>query len=147
MDRASFLARFDQEWNAFEESYAGLPEAEMARPGVAGEWSVRDLIGHVATWDAEGAKAAALMVKGRRQPKYSDSYNDEQVVAKRSLSLRALKKDAKDSHQTVASLIQTIPARYFARETAVRRLLRGETYKHYTEHAASIQAWRQRRGV
>ena len=147
MDRTKFLSQLDKDWQVFEKSYAGLPEAEMAKPGVAGEWSVRDLIGHVATWDAEGAKAASLMVKRKRPPKYADSYNDDQVVAKRSLSLKALIKDAKDSHRAVESLIQAAPERYFARETAVRRLLRGETYKHYAEHAASIQAWRKRRRV
>jgi hypothetical protein len=147
MDRAGFLAKLDQEWQAFEKSYAGLAEAEIGKPGVAGEWSVRDLIGHVATWEAEGVKAAALVLKGKRQPKYASSYNDEQIVAKRGLSLTALKKDAKDSHGAVVAVVQSVPERYFARDTAVRRLLRGETYKHYTEHTASIQAWRKRRGV
>ncbi|MDA1188133.1 MAG: DinB family protein [Chloroflexi bacterium] len=146
MDRAKFLIQLDKEWNAFKEAIAGLSDADITRPMV-GEWSSHDLIGHVATWDSECVESAKLMVKGRRGIKYTDTYNDEQVVAKRKLSTKALLKDLEDSHKKAESFIKTVPENFFARETAVRRLLRGETYRHYIEHGDSIREWRKKRKV
>ncbi len=56
MNREQLLARLDKAWAALGESYAGLTEAEMTTPGVAGDWSVKDMLAHVATWEEEALK-------------------------------------------------------------------------------------------
>ncbi|HEY0070681.1 MAG TPA: DinB family protein, partial [Chloroflexia bacterium] len=47
-------------------SYAGLTDEEMLEPGVAGDWSVRDVLAHVAGWDRAQTEAYRLMLRGER---------------------------------------------------------------------------------
>jgi hypothetical protein len=43
----------DAAWEAFKASYARLSDAEMMQPGVTGDWSVRDILAHVTTWEED----------------------------------------------------------------------------------------------
>lgn len=47
-------------------SYAGLTDEEMDQPGVAGDWSVRDILAHIAAWDREQTTAYRAMLDGER---------------------------------------------------------------------------------
>lgn len=47
-------------------SYAGLTDEEMDQPGVAGDWSVRDILAHIAAWDREQTLAYKAMLAGER---------------------------------------------------------------------------------
>ncbi len=40
----------------FKEAYTGLPEEKLLEPGASGEWSVKDIIAHVSTWEGEALK-------------------------------------------------------------------------------------------
>ncbi len=58
-------------WTAFGESYAALDDAQLLIPGVTGAWSVRDLIAHVAWWDAEAITHLPLILAGGMAPRCS----------------------------------------------------------------------------
>ena len=64
MKKQSLLDTLDKAWQEFKESYRGLTEAQISQPGVIGEWSVKDIIGHVTTWEEEALKALALIIAG-----------------------------------------------------------------------------------
>jgi hypothetical protein len=49
-DKRELLARIQQEWDALEETIAGLTEAQMLIPD-AGGWSAKDNLAHLATWE------------------------------------------------------------------------------------------------
>ena len=51
------LERVDGGWRRFMDACEHLPNEAGQRPGVAGEWSVKDLVSHVATWEAESVAA------------------------------------------------------------------------------------------
>lgn len=56
MDRAGLPKRLDTASGAFQDSYVGLSAPEMMEPGVTGDWSMRDILAHVATWEEEALK-------------------------------------------------------------------------------------------
>jgi hypothetical protein len=56
VDRRQLLKQLDKAWVAFNESYAGLSDAQLMAPGVTGAWSVRDILAHVTTWEEEALK-------------------------------------------------------------------------------------------
>jgi len=74
LDRRQLLERLDEAWVAFKASYAGLSEAQLLEPGVTGAWSVRDIIAHVTTWDAEALTHLPSILEGKRPPRYSRTY-------------------------------------------------------------------------
>src|SRR5690242_1709047 len=49
--KAELLAALADAQAQFDAAIAGLDEAALVEPGVVGDWSVKDLIGHVAAWE------------------------------------------------------------------------------------------------
>ena len=56
MNREQLLNKLDKAWTALEESYAGLPDSQLTEPGVVDNWSVKDMLAHVTTWEEEALK-------------------------------------------------------------------------------------------
>src|SRR5260370_20474087 len=69
-DKQRLLGRLDKAWAALKESYAGLSEARLTEPGVPGDWSVKDVLAHVTTWEAEALRHLPLILAGGRPPRY-----------------------------------------------------------------------------
>ena len=150
MDKQQFLKKLDQAWAAFEATYAGLPEARLLEPGVVGDWSVKDLLAHVTTWEEEALKYLPLILADGRPPRYStqygglDAFNALVSAQKRGLSLAEVRAQQAATHQRLLDYLRTVPAEPFADETRFRRRLRIESYGHYNLHANMIRSWRER---
>ena len=154
MDRRRLvLQRLDKAWVAFNESYAGLSDAQLMEPGVTGAWSVRDILAHVTTWEDEALKHLPLVLKGGTPPRYSvrygglDAFNARMTEQKRSLSLSEVREQLAATHGRLVELIQSAPEHQLIGDTRFRRRLRLDTYGHYPIHAEAIRQWRQRQGV
>jgi uncharacterized protein (TIGR03083 family) len=50
--KAHILKRLQAERRRLEQSLASLSPDDMLRPGVVGEWSVKDVLAHLADWEA-----------------------------------------------------------------------------------------------
>jgi hypothetical protein len=61
-------------WVSFEEAYAGLPDALLIEPGVGGDWSVKDILAHVTTWEEEALTHLPLIMAGGRRRLRLDTY-------------------------------------------------------------------------
>ena len=148
MKKQPLLDTLDKAWQDFKESYNGLSEAQISQPGVVGEWSVKDIIGHVTTWEEEALKALALISQGQRLPRYKDLYgglnafNALMTEKKRLLSLSEILKQSEITHQKLVAYILGAPEEMFTTETRFRRRIRLDTYSHYPEHTKAILAWR-----
>jgi hypothetical protein len=153
MDRPGLLKRLDTAWGAFQDSYAGLSAAELMEPGVTGDWSVRDILAHVTTWEEEALKYLPLILEGGTPPRYRatyggiDAFNALMTERKKELSVSEVLRQVDEIHRRLIDLIQGTPADQFARETRFRRRLRLDTYHHYPQHAEAIRRWRAQRPV
>jgi len=149
MDRRQLLNRIEERWQAFNQSFAGLPDSALREPGVTGEWSVKDIIAHVTTWEEETLKALPLLAEGKRPPQYGgvDAFNARESARKRALSLAIVRRLAAETHRRLLAYLETAPERHFFTETTFRRRLRLDTYSHYPEHIRAIQSWRKGRGL
>ncbi|PYM20385.1 MAG: hypothetical protein DMD78_21960 [Candidatus Rokuibacteriota bacterium] len=149
MDRRQLLRRLDQAWTAFNESYAGLSDAQLMEPGVTGAWSVRDILAHVTTWEEEALEHLPLILKGGTPPRYSvqyggiDAFNARMTEQKRTLSLLEVRTQLAATHRRLVDFIQSVPEHQLMGETPFRRRLRLDTYGHYPLHAQAIRQWRQ----
>ncbi|MBM3944422.1 MAG: ClbS/DfsB family four-helix bundle protein [SAR202 cluster bacterium] len=149
MNREQLLKKVDATWNAFTASYAGLSAPAMTRPGVAGDWSVKDVLGHVTTWEEEMMKAVQRRKKGGyvRHRGGVEGYNATESGRKRSLPLQQVLEDSDRTHRKVLRFLTTLTDEELAAERPFRRKVRGDTYGHYPEHTASILAWRKANGL
>ncbi len=146
------LNRLDTAWAALEESYSGVPDSGLTEPGVVGDWSVKDILAHVTTWEEEALKHLPLIVEGGRPPRYVtyggiDAFNAQVTERKRSLSLSEVRRQLAETHARLIAFVQSAPDDQLAGETRFRRRLRLDTYSHYLIHARAIQEWREQRSA
>ena len=150
MNRQQLLKRIDDAWVALNESYAGLSNAQLLKPGVVETWSVKDILAHVTTWEEEALKALPVIMKGEVPPRYAteyggiDAFNALMTEKKQSLSLSEVLNQLDETHNRIIDYVQHVPEELYVRETRFRRRLRFDTYRHYREHAKMIQEWRER---
>jgi hypothetical protein len=149
MQKQQFLDRLEKQWAALKDSYAGLSEAQMQQEGVAGDWSIKDILAHVTTWEEESLAHLPTILAGKTPPRYSvthggiDAFNAKRTEEKRRLSLVQVLDQFDDVHSQLVEYIQGAPEELFTRETRFRRRLRLDTYSHYPAHAEAIRAWRE----
>ncbi|WP_374689697.1 ClbS/DfsB family four-helix bundle protein [Promineifilum sp.] len=149
MDRQQLLKQIDKRWTAFQRSYAGLSAAQMTTPGVAGDWSVKDILAHITTWEEEALEHLPAILEGKRPPRYSvkyggiDAFNALRTEQKRGLSLPDVLHQLEETHQRLITSIEHAPDEALAGETRFRRRLRLDTYSHYPLHTKMIEAWRE----
>ena len=150
MDRRQLLQRLDTAWGAFEDSYAGLSDAQLMKPGVTGDWSVRDILAHVTTWEEEALTHLPLILEGGTPPRYSvtfggiDAFNARMTEQKASLSLAVVRRQLDETHRRLIDFVQTAPEDPLSRESRFRRRLRLDAYGHYPLHAEAIRQWRRK---
>ena len=148
MNTRQLLDRLDRAWKDFEDSYAGLSDAELQVPGVTGEWSVRDIIAHVTWWEEEALTHLPHILAGVRPPRYSvkyggiDAFNALMTERRRHLSLAEVLRQHDDVHARLVEYVRAAPGELFTTESRFRRRLRLDTYSHYPIHAKAIRAWR-----
>src|SRR5437588_11906423 len=149
MKKDQVLKRLEKAWATFQESYAGLSDPQLMEPGVMGEWSVKDILAHVTTWEEEAVKYLPLILTGGKPPRYIqyggiDVFNAQMAEQKRGLALSDVQRQLDETHRRLLDYIRSVPEEHFARETRFRHRLRLDTYSHYPQHAKAIRQWRER---
>ena len=149
MKKDQLMNKLEKAWTALKEAYAGLSGAQMLEPGVTGEWSVKDILGHVTTWEEESLSYLPLIISGGRPPRYIkfggiDAFNAQMTEQKRDMALPDIVRQLDETHRRLLDYLQSVPEEQFTRETPFRRRLRLDTYGHYPLHARAIQEWRER---
>jgi Mycothiol maleylpyruvate isomerase N-terminal domain len=145
------VGRLAAGWTAIEASYAGLSDARLTEPGVTGDWSVKDILAHVTTWEKEALRHLPVIAAGGRPPRYVgyggiDAFNAMMTNVSRGRSLAAVLRRLDDTHRRLVRFVRRAPAAPDAREARFRRRLRLDTYGHYPEHVEAIRRWRRRIG-
>ena len=148
MNRVQLLKRLEEPWRALEAAYGGLSATEMLEPGVTGNWSVKDIVAHVTSWEEEALTHLPVVLAGGRPPRYSvthggiDAFNAQTTARNRELPLADVLRRRDDTHRRLLEFIQGAPEETFATDTRFRRRLRLDTYGHYAIHAKAIRKWR-----
>jgi len=151
VDRQQLKTRLEKAWCEFQESYAGLSDSQIKKSGVTGDWSIRDILAHVTTWEQEALKHLPTILKGDKPPQYSvthggiHGFNRIMTEQKRSLTLTEVRRDLEDTHRRLIRYIDDVPEAQFHTETPFRHRLRLDTYSHYPKHAEAIRKWRSGR--
>ena len=113
-----------------------------------GDWSVKDILAHVTTWEEEALKYLPLILAGGKPPRYSqyggiDAFNAHMAEQKRGLTLSEVRRQLDETHRRLLDYLRSVPEEHFARETRFRHRLRLDTYSHYPQHARAIRERRE----
>jgi hypothetical protein len=149
--RPNLLETIDRRWQELLAAYAGLPDAALTEPGVAGAWSVKDIIAHVSVWEDEALTHLPVVLAGKRPPRYSvthggiDAFNARMTERNRDLPLREVLRRRDDTHRRLVEFVRRVPESEWRGDSRFRRRLRLDTYGHYAVHTKAIRKWRDGR--
>ena len=119
----------------------------MTEPGVSGDWSVKDLLGHVAVWDAYAVAASRTCLAGEAPgPVDWRAINEREAEARVGRSVAEQRNEMERVHAAMREFVASLGAAEL-RTKGVRPRIRVDTFEHYAEHAADIRAWRAQVGV
>jgi len=134
-----------------------LPESEWETPGVCGYWSVKQIIAHIASYEAVLADVLANVSGDESTPALDRflgnnvAFNDDEVTARASLSPSATLDELKAEHDRVMTLIERIPVEtlrstgtipWYGDEYSIEDLIVYQYYGHKREHVAQIWVFR-----
>lgn len=141
------------EWDA---ALAAVPEARMEEAGVAGHWSVKDLIAHLTHFEKWLADRLHENLHGEIYiPQPIDTMPDDARNAiiyeqNRHRPLADIQAESRKSFQRLmeglrahseAFLVEPQQFEGVPFPVVIWHLLRGNIYDHYRQHIPDIQAW------
>ena len=153
VDKATVERELGEAWAEIVALVDSFSETEQAQPGVVDDWSIKDLLGHMAFW-AEKAAADLRSLSGGRPEKIEgpssveelNDWNAREAEARAGKSLADLRAEWEKTFKDAAAEFRGFDAGLL--ETEVRgwsqlnRFL-GDTTLHYKEHAEQIRAWKR----
>ena len=146
MNRSETLSAVSNSWQALNEAIALVPDDRIDEPGVVGSWSVKDLIGHVTTWEEEALQAPRRHLDDSDTralaawPDDLDNFNAREAEGKRGTGLTQLCRELDDCHAQILGLVSTLGEAEFQLSEITERI-RIDTYDHYADHAGQILRW------
>lgn len=161
MPKADVVEELRAARSALLQAIDGLTEDQMLCVGAVGFWSVKDVLAHLVSWEAELVTVLSQLEQHQQQvPRIVeiddiDEWNAEQYHVNASRALDGVLQDFHSVHrrllQTVESLSDRIlddnrrfpwmegePLSYLIAENAIW---------HEEEHAEDIRAWREAAGL
>jgi hypothetical protein len=149
--RADVLRSLDHSWSELQQVVDSLSEPEMVEPGVVEDWSVKDLLGHMAFWSQRAANTLtevsagrADQVSGPEDEAALNEWNARESAAREGKNLPQLREEWELAHQAARAALEAFPEdkldQPFKDHTVVFSF-GADTFAHYHEHATQIRSW------
>ena len=157
MTKAELLAVLRVGRAEWESLLIEVGEARMTQPGVAGEWSVKDIVAHVTWFEREmvGMLQAKALVGSHL---WSLSQNERNAVIFEQNWNRPLADVLAEARAVFEQLVAALagvtdddlndPARFpgMPAEWLPWKIIADNSYEHYSHHISSIRAWLDNKG-
>ncbi len=157
MNKAELLATLREKRAEWDVALAAVPHERMTEPGVAGEWSVKDLVAHLSMFELWYADRLDENLRGVRytpvETDWSLSFDERNALNYQKNRDRDLEDVLDESRSAFRRLLAGVESNDEAfliepqqfpgapGPIVVWQMLRGDVYDHYGEHIASIRAW------
>lgn len=153
--KAELLRRLAAGYAAVGAVLAGLGDADLARPGVAGGWSAQDLLAHFIAHEQRALEELRHARRGARlaiDHGANDAFNDGAVLAWRGATPAQVRAAWAASFGQVVAAVEGLAEADFdpagpvaaALDDTIDGALANNTYGHYAEHLPQLLALRDR---
>ena len=145
--RAEFLSLEQQAWKELTATWRGLPDEALVRPGACGsEWSVKDVMNHIAAWQEATLEALPVLLEGRKLPagQYGiQKFNARHYAADQARPLTASQRRLIRSRRKLLAFLASVPeTQLLDLKSRVGTWVKYGTYGHYDEHVRNLQTYR-----
>ena len=171
--QAVFLQKLTEAKDQLMAAIAGLDEATLCQEAVMDDWSVKDILGHIVSWNEEFRANIATILGGEHPgddhvingKDHFEAWNRGWIDEKRESSLVEILADVGRDYQEAVALIGELSADDYSKkgvtpwkavaekrpdELNEENLDSVETlvtfhWRHMNQHVAEIEKWRKRR--
>ena len=117
MPRAELLAQLNSEHKEFEGLLGQIGENRMDEPGVAGVWSIKDVVAHLTAWRRRTVGRLEAVANGQPEPTPpwpADLHDDDEINAwfhgrDRAKSVNEVLDESRRVFQQLVGAIQKLP--------------------------------------
>lgn len=164
MNKNEFLVELQAAYADLTGLLASLSEAQWLEPNVYEGLSVKDVVAHIAAWESLAVDWVAASRRGtlpvRFAPGYEidpgietepvmDALNEHFFLLHRKETLVSVRANFEDTHQQMTALVEAMPEEELTQpgqfewrpDKPMWPVLASNSFEHYREHAALIQAW------
>lgn len=157
MDKTRLQHEIRTAYAALEEILAPLDETRMTTSGVNGDWSIKDILAHLAIWHRYLLDRLQAAARNENPTLYAMSPDDEEVdrlneqfyQENKSRALDEIMTGFRSSYLQIVEAVQAMKeedltdAQRFSwtRGIPLWRFVAGDTYEHYLEHIGPIKEW------
>jgi uncharacterized damage-inducible protein DinB len=137
-ERLAILQEISQGWLDLLKAIRPLSDAALVKPNAVGQWSVKDVMGHITFWESHLLQNIRAVEAGEEPDKIEDFETANQLAAQEmsSRSLDEIRSRFDATHDELMQALETTPL-------LTRERVEGSTYGHYAEHIADIRAIRR----
>lgn len=132
---SELLPAIDQAWRRFHEVLERVPLDLIEMPGVCDQWSIKDLIGHVAFWDGQVIDDIDGYIACRPSLKNPwNEWNADEAAKRANTSLEDLRAELEATHERMLARLSGV--------TEIDpKMIADDTWEHYQEHTEQIERW------
>jgi uncharacterized protein (TIGR03083 family) len=133
-------AAVDDAWRSFKRTLEPLTSEDMEVPGACGDWSVKDVMTHIAAWET---RATASLIAGLPgpEPEHSDAFDEAERQRYKDMDVAETTTRLEATHRALRDAIDASSPELFTSGSPLRRELDDGTVFHYDEHADGIRVW------
>ena len=136
----------------------GLPEKEWDIPGACGDWSVKDIVSHLASYEHLIVDVLNTFLGGEQTPTIErwvnsrSRFNTEEVETRKYATAQQVMDEFQGTQVEAASLILQIPPEkdqqpgtlpWYGQKQSLTDFIQ-EMYEHIREHCAQISAFHRK---
>jgi hypothetical protein len=152
MNIKAFLERINAEYNLWQDLIRKISPEDMVQPGICGDWSMKDVIAHIAWYEGEmiplilqyqlvGSELWALTTDERNQILFEQN---------RDRSLKDVLKESKKVHADFvqalnnlsdADLVDASHFKDMPGDWVPWKIIAGNSFEHYPQHVPDIKSW------
>ena len=137
------LAAVDDSWKDLQRTLSSLTAREMETPGVCGDWSIKDIIGHLTSHEA--MLLTEVATEKKTEAADLEELNRRQVKDKADTPVREIMAEFEQTHRSLKEALTKTPKSGFEYGTPLRRRIDESTVLHYQEHDVHIRSWLRNR--
>jgi hypothetical protein len=155
MRRAELVSQLNSEQDSWQDLLAEIGEDRMDEPGVAGEWSIKDIVAHLTAWRRRTVRRLEAAATGQPEPAHDwpvDLHEDDEINAwfhqrDRGQSVRETIAESRRVFEQLVSAIEKLPEDTLDHPERLPWMegapLTGAAFfgHFHDEHEADMRAW------
>lgn len=167
----AFIQRMTMAHERSIRAIAGLDEEVLCNEPVTGDWTIKDILGHVVTWNDEFRRAIRIILK-REFPQPTpqgidfDEWTEQKVAEKRKWSWKYIRAELdRDYSEAIEMIVHLQPdefrkrgvtpwaysppkemAKFLNRKVESVETLVTYHWRHMNQHSRMVEKWRQGKG-